>query len=235
MKPENVLVVIPAYNEERAIRRLVQEIKLCYPHFHVVVINDGSTDNTVGEGEAGGGVVVSLPFNLGIGGAVQTGYKIALEGGFDCMVQIDGDYQHDPKYIMSIITPVLSGELDLCIGSRFLSPDAPFRSTFLRRIGIRFFAILLGWITGIHITDPTSGFRATGAKLIRQFALYYPMDFPEPEAIQIAKRYRAKIGEAPVQMRSRLGGRSSIRYLTTLYYMIKVTFAILIDTMKKKE
>ncbi|HNV86817.1 MAG TPA: glycosyltransferase family 2 protein [Candidatus Omnitrophota bacterium] len=236
MEKEKVLVTIPAYNEERAIGRLVREIKDCYPQFHIAVINDGSPDNTAQEAESAGGSVFSLPFNLGIGGAVQTGYQIALEGGYDCMVQIDGDYQHDPKYIMAIIAPILSGELDLCIGSRFLSPDARFyRSTFLRRVGIRFFAILLGWLTGIHITDPTSGFRATGPKLIRRFAAYYPMDFPEPEAIQIAKRYGAKIGEAPVQMRKRLGGRSSIRYLITLYYMIKVTFAILIDTLKRKE
>ena len=204
-----------------------------YP-YRVLVINDGSQDQPAREAEAAGAIAVDHPYNLGIGGAVQTGFKIARVENCDAVVQIDGDAQHNPIYLKNVLAPILAGELDLCIGSRFLKGDSEFRSTFIRRIGIRFFTVFLGILTGIHVTDPTSGFRATSKKLIAQFASYYPVDFPEPEAVHIAKRYGARIGEIPVNMRKRLGGASSIRYLKTVYYMIKVTLAILIDTLKKK-
>lgn len=234
MQTRKVLIMIPAYNEGRAIKRLVHDIRTLYPSFTILVINDGSADNTAQEARAGQAQLISLPYNLGIGGAVQTGYKLALRDGFDATIQIDGDAQHDPAYLMDVLNPVLRDELDLCIGSRFLSDKSKFKSTFFRRIGIRFFSVLLGWLTGIYLTDPTSGYRATGKKLIPHFASYYPIDFPEPEAIHIANRFGAKIGEVPVNMRKRLGGTSSIRYFATLYYMIKVTLAILIDTLKHK-
>ncbi len=235
MSTQRVLIVVPAYNEGRIIGRVVKEIKKLYPDFDLVVVNDGSGDGTLAEAEAEGAKVISLPYNLGIGGAVQTAFKIARDGNYDATVQIDGDAQHDPTYLMGVLTPVLKGELDLCIGSRFLAAHSVFRSTFARRIGIRFFSFLLSSMTGIHLTDPTSGFRATGKNLIRSFANYYPVDFPEPEAIKIATRLKAKIGEVPVNMRKRLGGISSIRYWNTAYYMIKVTLAILIDTLKTGE
>lgn len=231
---KKILVMIPAYNESKAIKRLVRDIKKRYPTLTVLVINDGSTDNTLQEAEAAGATVISLPYNLGIGGAVQTGYKFAHAEGYDATIQIDGDAQHDPAFLMDVLNPVLRDELDLCVGSRFLTKRSLFKSTFARRIGIRFFAILLGALTGIPLTDPTSGFRATGTKLISRFANYYPVDFPEPEAIKIANRFSARIGEVSVNMRKRLGGTSSIRYLATFYYMIKVTLAILIDSLKKK-
>ena len=227
--------MIPAYNEGSIIRRLVKEIKRLHPKFPILVINDGSTDSTSKEAADAGAEVVDLPYNLGIGGAVQTGYKIACEDGYDIAVQIDGDAQHDPAYLMDILKPVMSGELDLCIGSRFLNTRSEFKSTFSRRVGIGFFSLLLKTLTGIHLTDPTSGFRATSKTLIKSFARYYPVDFPEPEAIQVAKRLGARIGEVPVNMRKRLGGKSSIRYFATLYYMIKVTMAILIDTLRRKD
>ncbi|MBI3306654.1 MAG: glycosyltransferase family 2 protein [Candidatus Omnitrophica bacterium] len=234
MNDKKVLIMIPAFNEARAIKLLVSDIRKHYPSFKVLVINDGSSDSTAQEAHLGGAQVVSLPYNLGIGGAIQTGYKLALRDGYDATIQIDGDAQHDPAFMMDVLNPILNGKLDLCIGSRFLSDKSRFRSTFLRRIGIKFFSVLLGWLTGHFVTDPTSGYRATGKKLISRFAAYYPIDFPEPEAIQIANRYGAKIGEIPVGMRKRLGGTSSIRYFATFYYMIKVTLAILIDTLKHK-
>ena len=226
--------MIPAFNEGRAIHRLVTDIRKRYPNFTILVINDGSADNTASEAAGAKAQLVSLPYNLGIGGAIQTGDKFALRHGYDATIQIDGDAQHDPAYLMDVLNPVLNEDLDLCIGSRFLKEKSTFKSTFMRRIGIRFFSVLLGWLTGIYLTDPTSGYRATGRKLIPRFAAYYPIDFPEPEAIQIANRYGAKIAEVPVNMRKRLGGISSIRYFATLYYMIKVTLAILIDTLKHK-
>lgn len=234
MQLKKVLIIIPAYNEARAIKLVVQDIKHRYPEIPILVVNDGSTDATAQEASATDTMVVSLPYNLGIGGAVQTGFKIARSEGFDATIQIDGDAQHDPVYLLDVLEPVLTGRLDLCIGSRFLSDHSGFQSTRTRRIGIRFFSTLLKWLTGIKLTDPTSGYRAANRKLIERFADYYPTDFPEPEAVQLAKRFGARVGEVPVKMRKRLGGISSIRYSKTIYYMIKVTFAILIDLLRKK-
>lgn len=235
MQNKRILVVIPAYNEARAIRFLVKEIKAKHPQVSILVVNDGSSDQTRQEAEAAGASVVSLPYNLGIGGAVQTGFKIADEEDFDVAVQMDGDAQHDPASLKDLLEPILANKLDLCIGSRFLDPNSVFQSTFLRRIGIRFFSFLLRCLMGTRLTDPTSGYRAINKKLIHEFARYYPADFPEPEAIKMAKRLGARIGEVPVKMMKRLGGISSIRYAKPIYYMIKVTFAILIDVFKKRE
>jgi len=229
-----ILVIIPAFNEAASIGKLIQEVRSFVPQADLVVINDGSQDNTEEEALKVGAPVASLPLNLGIGGAVQTGYQIAFEDNYDIAVQLDGDGQHDPAYLQAVLEPVINGKLDFCIGSRFLDKNAAsFRSTPVRRLGILFFCGLLGTLTGLPLTDPTSGCRAVGRSLIKKFADYYPVDFPEPEAIQFAKRYGAKIGEVPVCMRERQGGTSSIKYLKTLYYMTKVTLAILIDTLKK--
>ncbi len=232
--PPKILIIIPAYNEEKAIAALISEIRTAAPFADILVINDHSTDKTEDEALKAGADVLTLPFNLGIGGAEQTGYKAAAELGYDIAIQIDGDGQHDPRYIQELIRPLIEGRLDLCIGSRFLIHDDSFKSTWTRRIGIRFFCGLLKWMTGLYLTDPTSGFRACGRNLICRFAEYYPIDFPEPEAIKMARRHGSRIGEISVQMRERRGGQSSIRYLATLYYMLKVTLAILIDALKKK-
>jgi glycosyltransferase involved in cell wall biosynthesis len=234
MEKIKVLIIIPAFNEEKTIRQLVREIKNKHPLFSVLVINDSSTDRTQIEAENAGAFVARLPCNLGIGGAVQTGYKIAYQENYDIAVQIDGDGQHDPEYLLDVIQPIINDALDFSIGSRFLANRSKFKSTFARRIGIRFFCFLLRFLTGIPLTDPTSGFRAVNKKLIQRFAEYYPVDFPEPEAIKMAKRFGARIGEVPVNMRKRLGGVSSIKYFATFYYMIKVTFAICIDALKNK-
>ncbi|PIQ86868.1 MAG: glycosyl transferase family 2 [Candidatus Omnitrophica bacterium CG11_big_fil_rev_8_21_14_0_20_45_26] len=234
MNTQKILIIVPALNEEKLIGDLVREIKAAYP-YDVLVINDGSLDQTAVYAVQAGAKVVTHPYNLGIGGAVQTGFKFAEKEGYKIVVQVDGDAQHDPRYIQPLIEPVLKGQFDLCIGSRFIKPSDTFKSTFIRRIGIRFFAVLLGWLTGVHVTDPTSGFRATGPALIKPFSTNYPVDFPEPETIKIAKRLGAHVGEVPVQMRQRLSGHSSIRYFRTVYYMIKVTIAILIDALRRNK
>jgi len=229
-----VLVIIPAYNEEKSIARLIAEIRSAAPFVDILVINDHSRDDTEAQALSAGADVITLPFNLGIGGAVQTGYKAAAEMNYDIAIQLDGDGQHDPRYLADLIRPIADHRLDLCIGSRFLLHDTSFKSTALRRVGIGFFRKLLQWMTGLYLTDPTSGFRACNRKLLLQFAEYYPIDFPEPEAIKMARRHNARVGEIAVKMRERQGGQSSIRYFATLYYMLKVTFAILIDALKKK-
>jgi len=234
MEQKKVLVMIPAYNEASMIRRLVKEIKSFHPNYPILVINDGSTDDTRSEAEAAGARVVSLPCNLGIGGAVQTGFKIARAEDYDVAVRIDGDAQHDPVHMTHLLEPILKNEIDLCTGSRFLGSNTGFKSTPIRRLGIRFFAKLLSLLTHEPLTDPTSGYFAVSKSLIRAFAESYPVDFPEPEAIQMAKRLGARIREVPVKMRKRIGGVSSIRYMSSAYYMVKVTLAILIDAMRKK-
>ena len=232
---KKVLVIVPAFNEERSIQYVVKRVKSLYPDFKVLVINDGSTDRTAEEAVKAGASVITLPYNLGIGGTVQTGFKVAEKEGYDIAVQIDGDAQHDPAYLKNILAPVISGQFDMCIGSRFLSETSAFKSTFVRRIGITIFSNLLRLLTRLKLTDPTSGFRAFNKKLIQVFAANYPVDFPEPEVIQVARRHGAKIGEVPVNMQKRLGGKSSINYFSALYYMTKVTLAILIDTLRRKK
>ncbi len=229
---KKILIIIPAYNEEGNIVKTIDEfLSLQYP-FTILVVNYGSKDQTAYEAKKLGVQVISLPFNLGIGGAVQTGFKYAYQHHFDVAVQVDGDGQHKADFLKKIMDPVLQDEVDMAIGSRFIPPYTGYQSSFIRRIGINFFAILISWLTDSKVTDPTSGFRVFNRKLIKVFAEYYPSDFPEPEAIVIARRYDARIKEVPVEMRQRICGNSSIRYLKTLYYMIKVTFAILLDKIK---
>jgi len=229
---KKILIIIPAYNEEGNIVKTIDELVSLQLPLTILVVNDGSKDQTALEAKKTGVQVLSLPFNLGIGGAVQTGFKYAYQHHFDVAVQVDGDCQHDVHFLKKLMDPVLQGEVDMTIGSRFIPPFTGYQSSFIRRIGINFFAGLISWLTDSKVTDPTSGFRVFNRKLIKVFADYYPSDFPEPEAIVIARRYHAKIREVPVEMRERIFGNSSIRYLKTLYYMIKVTFAILLDKIK---
>lgn len=234
MSKLRTLIIIPAYNEEHALPLFIAELKQTEISADLLVINDGSADRTAEAAEAAGAWVLTLPLNLGIGGAMQTGFRAAWDLGYDIAVQMDGDGQHPVAELEKIIAPVRDGRFDMVIGSRFLEEKTGFKSTFSRRLGIQFFSTLLRLLTGLPITDPTSGYRAVNRKLIGCFAEYYPVDFPEPEAIMIARRSGARIGEVPVSMRERLGGISSIRYWKTVYYMLKVTMAILIDLLKKK-
>jgi len=234
LKQVKILIVVPAYNEQESIQQTIQEIFMSSLPLSAVVINDGSSDLTAHKVSQTKALLISLPFNLGIGGAVQTGFKFAKEHDFDLVVQVDADGQHDTSFLEVLIEPVLNNEVDMSIGSRFIPPYTGYQSSFVRRIGINFFARLISFLTGYKITDPTSGFRAYNKKMINVFAQYYPHDFPEPEAIVVAGRYRARIKEVPVVMRKRFSGQSSIRYFKTLYYMIKVTIAILLGRVKQK-
>lgn len=232
---KKILVIVPAFNEQANIRNTLKEISSSPLNIDAVVIDDGSTDGTAQEARAAGARVISLPFNLGIGGAVQTGFQFAYDNGYDIAVQVDGDGQHDAQYLQTIIEPVMSGRADMSVGSRFMpNQERGYRSSFTRRIGIGFFVYLIGILTGYHVYDPTSGFRAYNKKMIKLFARHYPHDFPEPEAIVLARRSGAVLVELPVVMRKRQGGASSIRYFKSMYYMMKVTFAILLDTLKTR-
>lgn len=231
---KRILIIVPAYNEERNITATINEIFGEQLPVSIVVINDGSWDQTSHQANQCGVFVIDLPFNLGIGGAVQTGFKFALKNDYDVAVQIDGDTQHDVSYLPALLSPLIKDEADMTIGSRFLPPYLGYRSSLIRRIGIHFFAWLISGITSTKVTDPTSGFRAYNKNMISLFAQYYPHDFPEPEAIAVASRYKARVLEVPVKMRKRPSGISSIRYLRTFYYMVKVTFAIFLDKLKDK-
>jgi len=228
-----ILAIVPAFNEEANIAQVIKDLQ-GLSLLDIVVIDDGSTDHTAKIAKDAGAHVVSLPFNLGIGAAVQTGYSYARLAGYAIAVQVDADGQHDAQYVPKLIAPILSGDRDVVIGSRFLPPFLGYRSSWARRIGISFFARLISVLTGVQVTDPTSGFRACNRMMIDVFSEDYPSDFPEPEAIVEAKNAHARISEIAVMMRPRLTGHSSIRYLKTGYYMIKVTFAILLRSIKRQ-
>ena len=229
-----ILVIVPAFNECGNIGRTVEEIRRVALGVDILVINDGSVDDTVEEARQAGGMVISLPFNLGIGAAVQTGFQYAQKYQYDIAVQIDGDGQHDASFLEKIIVPICQDQADMVVGSRFLEKTGGFQSSFSRRVGINFFVYLINALTGVKVNDPTSGFRAYNKKLIALFAEYYPQDFPEPEAIVVAQQAGARIVELPVVMRAREAGSSSIRYFKTLYYMVKVTLAILLHMIRQR-
>lgn len=236
MNPPNnkILVIVPAFNECGNIGRTVEEIRKSAKGVDILVIDDGSADATAIEASQAGGMVVSLPFNLGIGAAVQTGFQYAQKYQYDIAVQVDGDGQHDPAFLQKIVDPVLQGDADMVVGSRFLQKNEGFQSSFSRRVGINFFVHLINVLTHVKINDPTSGFRSYNKKMIAIFSQYYPQDFPEPEAIVVAHQAGARIIELPVEMRKREAGSSSIRYFKTLYYMVKVTLAILLHMIRQK-
>lgn len=221
------LLIIPAYNEGRNIETVVDNITDNYPQYDYIIINDCSTDDTADICRKRGYNFIDLPFNLGIGGGVQTGYQYALKNGYDCAVQLDGDGQHDPIYIADIIKPIENGSADVAIGSRFISYEG-FQSSGARRAGIKLLSILIKLFSGSKVKDVTSGFRAVNRKFIKIYANDYADDYPEPEAIVAAKMYGGKIVEVPVKMCSRAGGVSSISPLKSIYYMIKVSISILI-------
>lgn len=237
------LVVIPAYNEEEALPRGVAALDHLPPEYEILIVNDGSRDRTgaMAERLAREGKrplhVVHLSMNSGIGAAVQTGYLFAAQrGGYAYVIQFDGDGQHPAESIPALVRECEEKGLDLCVGSRFLTTGGRgSRSTFLRRIGIRFFASLISLLTGSRITDPTSGFRCAGERAWRSFARRYPEDYPEPESLFWCARNGLRVGELAVEMRDRQGGVTSIRRLRVVYYMVKVSLAILIDGLRRKE
>jgi glycosyltransferase involved in cell wall biosynthesis len=220
------LVVIPALNEERSLPALLAELRAEAPEWDVCVVDDGSSDLTASVARANGAVVLQLPFNLGIGGAVQTGYRWGSASGYEIVAQIDGDGQHAPASLRVVSEPVLDGRADMAIGSRFRGGGG-YQSTWGRRIGIRYLSLLLRLRTGARVSDPTSGLRVVGPRALALFAARYPSDYPEPESIALAARSGLRIGEVAVTMRARRHGRSSIDALRALYYAVKVSLAVI--------
>jgi glycosyltransferase involved in cell wall biosynthesis len=237
------LIVIPAFNEEEALPQTLAHLGNLPEGYEVLVVNDGSKDATgeVARQAARGHRlpvhVVGLPVNSGIGAAVQTGYRFgARQGGYRYIIQLDADGQHDAGYVEALVEECERRVLDLCIGSRFLTPDEHnFRSTFVRRLGIRFFSWLISLLSGGRILDTTSGFRCAGPRAWRRFAECYPDDYPEPESLAWCLRNGLRVGELPVRMHERQGGVSSIRSLKPVYYMLKVSLAIVIDRLRVQE
>ncbi len=243
MKDLRNLIIVPAYNEEQALPRTVTGLQSLPDNFEVLVVNDGSDDQTgviaarLSQTSRRVVHVINLPVNCGIGVAVQTGYLFAAEQGtYRYVIQFDADGQHDAAYIPALVEECEAKNLDLCVGSRFLGiRQGTFRSTFPRRIGIRFFAGLIGALAGVQVTDPTSGFRCAGPRAWKSFSGRYPEDYPEPESLFWCARNKLRIGEIPVGMHERQGGVSSIRYAKIVYYMVKVSLSILLDRVRAKE
>ena len=230
MEPK-VLIVIPAYNEADNILNTVRGV---VEHgYDYIVVNDGSRDATLDVCRSNGLNVLDLPMNLGIGGAVQAGHKYAQRFGYDIDIQLDGDGQHDPAYLDALVREVASGA-DLVIGSRFLEKTNGFQSTFMRRVGITWLSAMLKLCTGHRVSDPTSGFRACGRRAIDLFCASYPVDYPEPESIAVAIKSGLSVKEVSVEMRERQGGTSSIGGLSSVYYMLKVSLAILIASVSRR-
>lgn len=230
-----ILLIIPAYNEEENILNTCNKIKEFSEDLDFIVINDGSKDNTLKILQKNNLNHINLINNLGIGGAVQTGYKYAYEKGYDIAIQFDGDGQHDVNYVPNICTPIIEGQADMVIGTRYLDKStSEFQSTFMRRFGSKIICSLIKLTTKTKVTDPTSGFRAVNKDIIKVFANEYPSDYPEPESIVNITNLGYKITEVPVSMNEREGGKSSINIWKSAYYMIKVSLAIIIDSLNKR-
>ena len=228
----NKLIIIPAYNEAESILNVIDELRSSHPDYDYVVVNDCSDDDTLRVLSDNSIPYLDCSVNLGIGGAVQTGYRYALYNDYDIAIQMDGDGQHDPAYLDALTAPIEAGEADICIGSRFVEKSG-FQSSRSRRFGIAFLSGLIRMCTHTRIKDVTSGYRAVDREFIRLYADYYPQDYPEPEAIVIAHRRGARISEIPVKMRERTTGTSSINLGRSVYYMIKVSLAILIEITRR--
>ena len=217
------LIIIPAYNESQNIKKTVEAIRKDAPQFDYVIINDCSTDNTREICEENGFNLVNLPINLGIGGAVQTGYRYGWKNGYDLAVQVDGDGQHDPKFLQKMADYLEENQLDIVIGSRFIEKKG-FQSSGTRRFGIKYFTLLIRLLTGLRMIN---------RDVMRLFAYDYPKDYPEPESVVAILRRKKRVEEIPVIMKERQGGVSSISPKKSIYYMIKVTLAILIERIRK--
>ncbi len=227
------LIIIPAYNEEGSVGKVVKEVKQYLPGADTLVVNDGSTDLTSLKARTAGAIVLDLPFNLGIGGAMQAGYKYDFKKGYEIAIQVDGDGQHDPKEIPKLLRALEEKEVDMVIGSRFIG-DSEFKSSMMRRLGISIFSKAISLIVGQKITDPTSGFRAVNQKTIRLFSTDYPQDYPEPEVLVLLHQCGLKMAEVPIVMNERYAGESSITKIRSIYYMVKVLLAIFVDCFKKR-
>jgi len=226
------IAIVPAHNEERNIGRVLDELRAFDAGLEVVVVSDGSVDGTAAVAESLGAHVIRLPFNLGIGGAVQTGFRYAWEEGYELVVRVDGDGQHDPAQLDRVLGPVLAGEADIVVGSRFAGA-AGYRSSAVRRVGIRLLAWVVSAIARQRVTDTTSGFQALNRRAIALFAADYPHDYPEVEGMVMTIKHRLRLQEVPVTMRVREHGRSSIGAAASIYYMAKVLLALFVGLFRR--
>jgi len=227
-----ILVIVPAYNEEGSVEKVIEEVRTHLSKADILIVNDGSTDHTSEKARACGAVVLDLPFNLGIGGAMQAGYQYAKEKGYDIAVQVDADGQHNPKEIPKLLHALEAKKVDVAIGSRFIG-DSGYRSSTMRRVGISILSYVISMIVRQKITDPTSGFRAANRRTIQLFASEYPQDYPEPEVVVLLHQCHLKMVEVPVGMSERYSGESSITKIRSIYYMVKVLLAIFVDYFKQ--
>lgn len=221
-----ILIIIPCYNESESILKVIDRIEKLDMSVDYIVVNDCSTDNTLDILKKANANYLDLPVNLGIGGAVQSGYKYAKENDYDIAIQLDGDGQHDPQFIAQLIQPILDCEADVCIGSRFIEKQG-FQSSALRRLGINILSTCISVFYKEKVYDVTSGFRAVNKNLIDIYAKDYAQDYPEPEALATAILSHQRIKEVPVIMNERMGGQSSIHSFKSVYYMLKVSLAII--------
>ena len=229
---QKIIVIIPAYNEVGSVGKVIEEVNAHLPQAAVLVMNDGSTDHTSERARGCGAMVLDLPFNLGIGGAMQAGYRYAYENGYDISIQVDADGQHDAREITKLLHALEEEKVDVAMGSRFMGGPA-YRGSIMRRIGIAIFSGVISAIVRQKITDPTSGFRASNRKAIQLFASDYPQDYPEPEVVILLHQCHLKMGEVSVEMNERYSGESSITKIRSVYYMVKVLLAIFVDCFKK--
>ena len=232
---ESFLAVVPAYNEAGTVGMVVGALHDRAREFDVLVVDDGSTDDTAQRAREAGAAVLKLPFNLGIGGAVQTGFVYALERGYQYMAQVDGDGQHEPADLRRLVAAIRAdSSLDMVCGSRFLDRELQYHAPISRRTGIRWFGFALSKIIGQPVTDPTSGFRLYNRRAITLFARDYPHDYPEVEAVLMLHAHRLKMAEVPVRMYTRGSGRSSITRVRSVYYMVKVSLALIVGLLRRQ-
>ena len=226
------IVIVPAYNEQDNIRNTLKDLRENGAGTDILVMNDCSTDRTEEILKEEGVNYLSFPVNLGIGGGVQAGYQYARDNGYEIAIQFDGDGQHEAKYLKDLMAPLISGEADIAIGSRFVEHEG-FQSSGARRLGIGILSRLIRVLCGVKVLDVTSGMRAVNRRFIEEYAEHYAQDYPEPEALLYAGLRKARIREVPVQMKERAGGKSSISAVKSVYYMIKVSLALIIGRITK--
>jgi glycosyltransferase involved in cell wall biosynthesis len=227
------LVIIPAFNEEGSVGKVVDGVKTHLPQVDALVVNDGSSDLTSKIARSKGAIVLDLPYNLGIGGAMQVGYKYAHEKGYHIAIQVDGDGQHDPREIPKLLHVLEEGKADVVVGSRFIG-DSEYKATVMRRLGSLILSRAISMVVGQKLTDPTSGFRAANQRAIQLFSANYPQDYPEPEALVLLHQCGLAMKEVPAKINQRYSGESSITKIRSIYYMVKVLLAIFVDCFKKR-